>query len=188
MISTTGQIAFDEYKKRNSTASQLKKKPLQSTNSYQKTLDQNQSLTKTDSQKKLDTLAETVSKPLLTLTTISWLKVFPITITLDLRKVTIDETTFFKSHSIKSIGYEALRDVSLETGILSSTLRFTLISQTQHPLIISQLPTKEAIRAKQIIIGLIQCHKENIKSEDLDPATDLEKIVSLGKAVTAESN
>jgi hypothetical protein len=133
---------------------------------------------------KLNLLAEKISTPLLQITTIPYLKVFPITLTIDLKKVTIDETNFIKSHSIQTITYDSLREVTVETGIYSSSLRLGLNGQLQHPIILPHFRKKEAIKAKQILIGLINCTKAQIKPDDLDPTRDVEKIRTIGAAAS----
>ena len=134
------------------------------------------------SRDKLKTLAEKVSTPLLQITTIPYLKVFPITLTIDLKKITINSTNFYKSHSIETLAFEYLKEVTVETGLLSSSIKFVLSGQTQHPIILPHFHRDDAIKAKQIILGLLNCQKEQIKVMELDPHQDLPKIIAVGAA------
>ncbi len=89
-----------------------------------------------------------------------------------------------KSHSYRTIPFEGIRDIIVETSLISATLRFTLSSQTSHPIILPHFKKREALQAKQIIIGIMNCMKSQIKPDDLDPEKDLQKIMTLGKAAS----
>lgn len=137
-----------------------------------------------NSVEKLEQLASKVSQPLLIMTTLPILELFPTTITLDLKKITINTMTFIKSHSVQSITYDYLKEVSLESGLLSSTLRLVLVGNSMNPLVLPNFPKKQASMAKKIILGLMQCPKLQIKADDLDPIADREKIITLGAAAS----
>jgi hypothetical protein len=140
--------------------------------------------TQNNQSQKLEELADKVSQPLLTMTTLPILELFPTTITLDLKKITVDTMTFIKSHSIQTFTYDFIREISLETGIISSSLRIVLSGQFMHPIIINHFRKADAVMAKRIILGLMQCYKQQIKSDQLDPVTDREKIITLGTAAS----
>jgi hypothetical protein len=139
-----------------------------------------------NSSQKLDSLADKVSQPLLKMTTLPLLELFPTTVTLDLKKITIDTMLFIKSHSIQTITYENLKEVSLESGLIASALRLVLTGQSMRPIVLPNFKKREAAEAKRIILGLMQCHKNQIKPDDLDPQRDLDKIITLGTAASPE--
>lgn len=134
---------------------------------------------------KLEALVDTVSRPLLVMTTLPILEIFPTTITLDLKKITIKTTTFYKSHSIQTITYDYLKEVSLETNLIASSLRLVLVGNSMNPIVLPNFPKKQAAEAKRIILGLMQCQKHQIKPDELDPVRDKKKIISLGAAASS---
>lgn len=147
-------------------------------NPTDKNSDQNKST------ERLETLADKVSQPLLVMTTLPVLELFPTTITLDLKKITIDTITFYKSHSVQTIMYENLKEVGLETGLIASALRLVLVGNSMNPLVLPNFPKNKAAEAKRIILGIMQCSKNQIKPFELDPVADKEKIITLGTAAS----
>ncbi len=67
------------------------------------------------SSEKLDLLVDKINTPLMKLTTMPWLKLFPITVTIDLKKITIDQVNFMKHHGLKPVvssSFKRLRHLS----------------------------------------------------------------------------
>ena len=71
----------------------------------------------------------------------------------------------------------------VENSLLFSTLKIQLgpggFQQDPPPL--RYLPKKDALTAKEIIMGLLVCHKEEINIEDFDYDVIVDKLIEIGR-------
>lgn len=123
--------------------------------------------------KKLQDLMIKSQKPLLRISTVFPFDLFPDTLIVDVTKVHIISRQFFASEEIHSIPIKSIVDVYVETGPIFATLRVLPQMVFQHQVTqISQLWKSDAIKARDIIQGLIVATKEDVNIAKLPEEED----------------
>lgn len=87
---------------------------------------------------------------------------FPDTVTIDPNKVDITHRIFFFSKSIRSLLIEDIRFVDVSTNLFFASLHFEVVGYEKNPEPIRFLAKNDAVKAKQIITGLIAARKKKI--------------------------
>lgn len=131
---------------------------------------------------KLNNLAEGAGKHLLKVKTAIPLNPFPTEIIVDTTKVNIIVREFFFSKNIHSILLRDISDIVVETGPFFATLRIIDIGFTENSIDVGYLRTKDAIKARDIIQGLVVAHKSGVdlsKVQDEGLARKIEDIGSI---------
>lgn len=111
---------------------------------------------------KLDTLVENSQKSLITLHTIFPLDFFPDTLTIDPLKINYVNKTFFMSEETKSILIENTGHVIVSNGPIFATLTIVDTIFSANTITMKPLFKHDALRAQNILQGLILTKKENI--------------------------
>ncbi len=132
--------------------------------------------------KKLDDLVEHSQEPLLKIKTTIPLNPFPDKVIIDINKVNIIFKYFFWSEQIHSVYIKDISDVLVETGFFWSTLTIIDVGFTENSIDVRYLSTKEAIKARKIIQGLIVAHKNGIDLSNSESVGVVDKLEELGKA------
>lgn len=105
---------------------------------------------------------------------------FPDEITIDECKVNIIFHEFFFSGDTHSITIDMIKDIDVETGPIFATLKIVPDGFPGEPLRLRFLKKKDAIRARQIIQGLMIARKHGIDPTKIQSEDFLEKIESMG--------
>lgn len=144
--------------------------------------DNSQLNTEKQSSQKLEDLIENSKVALLKIKTAIPLNPFPDKVIVDINKVTIIYQYFFSSEHIHSISIKDISDVLVETGLFFSTLKIIDVGFTENSIDINYLKTKEAIRARKLIQGLIVAHKNGIDLSKNEFSNLCAKLEDLGNA------
>ncbi len=131
----------------------------------------------TNEKQKLHHLMNRSQTPLLEVTTVFPFDLFPDTIVIDATKVHIIDREFFFTEEIHSIPIKNIVDIYVDTGPFFATLRILpqLIFQNQ----ITQIPKlwkSDAMKARDVIQGLILATKENINVTNLPDEVDTDQL------------
>lgn len=109
---------------------------------------------------------------------------FPDEITIDETKVSIVYHEFFFSDEVHSITIDMIKDIDVETGPLFATLKIVPDGYPGRPMELRFLKKKDAIKARQIIQGLIIARKHGIDPTKIQSEDFLEKIELMGTTNT----
>ncbi len=131
---------------------------------------------------KLNDLVENSQKPLIKIRTIIPLNPFPDEVVVDINKVNIIYRYFFFSSHIHSVYIKDVSDVVVETGLLFSTLKIVDVGFTENSVDIGYLSTKDAVRARKIIQGLVIAQKNGIDLAKYQLSDLSEQLEILGTA------
>lgn len=140
-----------------------------------------------ENQQKFEELIDQSNKVLFELKAVFPFDFFPNKIIIDLNRVNIIIKEFFFSERRHSIDFKDIGDVLVETSPFFATLKIVDEGFPEGEIKISYLKKNEAIRARQIIQGLVTCKKEEIDVTKLEDTYLLEKIEELGR-IKAHSN
>lgn len=112
-------------------------------------------------------------------------QLFPDTLIIDTTKITIIQKTLFATETIHSCSLKDLSDVNVQTALFLATLYIRYMPQSPSPgmnepkeVSINCLKRSDAIKAKNILRGVLIASAENIDIATLSPeevATVLEK-------------
>lgn len=131
---------------------------------------------------KLGELADKTHGPILKIETVIPLNPFPHKVIVDFQKVTIIYWYFFFSKQIHSVFVKDISDVLVETGWFFSTLKIVDVGYTENSIDVHYLSTKDAIKARKVIQGLIIAHKNNIDLSKHEFSDLCAKIEEIGEA------
>lgn len=107
---------------------------------------------------------------------------FPSELIIDMTKATIIDRRFFLSGNVKSVYHRDIIDVEIETGPFFSTLMIIDQYFTDEKLHIHYLKKKEAVKARETIMGLVSAIKINVDVGIVDSEEVLNKIRKLSRA------
>ena len=113
--------------------------------------------------------------PLLKINTVIPFSLFPDTLIIDPKKITIIRRTFFASESVRSILIHDLLHVEVACSLFFATLYFrqrASLDETDS-ITLKYLPKYQAIKAQRVIQGLYSCIKDNLNLQDLGNGKDL---------------
>ena len=126
---------------------------------------------------KLEHLMGKSRTPLLQIETVFPFDFFPDTLIVDTTKVHIIIREFFASEEIHSIPIANIVDVYVETGPLFATLRILPQLVFEHQVTeITKLWKTDAVKARDMIQGLIVAIKEDIDVSKLPEEEDVSKL------------
>lgn len=134
---------------------------------------------------KLDDLIEQSQAPLYRMKTAIPLNPFPDRVIIDVNKITVIYKYFFWSEQIHSVFIKDISDVLVETGLFWSTLCLIDVGFTENSIDIKYLKTREAVKARKVIQGLIVAHKNGLELTKYTGEDLMEKLEELGKAEQA---
>ena len=111
---------------------------------------------------------------------------FPDTLTISANKIDIVSSQFFFSHQTTSIPLRDIANVEIQTAPFFATLRIINIRYPMHPSIIRFLKKRDAIRAKNIIDGLLVAMSQGADIAAIEPHLLLEQIEKVGRSAVEE--
>jgi hypothetical protein len=131
------------------------------------------------SKEELNELAHGASRVLFKTKTVFPFDLFPNDLIVNDDKVDIIFREFFMSEQIHTEMIEQLKDVIVETSPFFATLR--LVDKFNIETSIKYLPTKDALKARDIIQGLVVAKQRSIDLTGMSDKEVLEKISAVGK-------
>lgn len=117
---------------------------------------------KNKTQKKVNRLVKKVGWPLYKISTIFPFDFFQTKIEINEKTVNLVFQTFFFSKNTFPLLLSDIKNVRASTDLFFGSLRFEVSGYEKNPPAINFLPKNKAIKARQIIIGLIILQKEDI--------------------------
>lgn len=130
---------------------------------------------------KLSQLLQRAQTALLQIQTVFPFDFFPDTLTIDPNKLTFTRNTFFYSSYTESIPIINITNVDVETSIMFAALRISFISYPTQEILIKPLWKDDALKARDIISGLMITKKEHIDIEKI-PIPDIQTLIQLGQS------
>lgn len=131
---------------------------------------------------KFKTLAAKSQRILLRIAAVFPFDFFPDEIVIDETKVNIINRIFFASENTHSIPFKGIRDVLLETSLFFGTLKICPDGYPGQPICVRFLPKRGAIKARQIIQGLMVVARENIDITNIPDADIINNVESIGES------
>lgn len=136
-----------------------------------------------ETKQKLQAIANRKDIELLRARTIFPFKIFPDTIIIDTTKVTIIRKQMFLTEHITTIPLKDIADATVQTALFMATLVVCYMPQANSPGMmksveehITSLKREDAIKAKNILKGVLVAKAEDIDIAQLDP-TDIQNVV-----------
>lgn len=169
-----GQINFQYKKHINQPSSQTSLKPTP----------ENPQQPQKNTKEQIEGLIKSTDTPLFTFSTIFPFDLFPDTVVIDTRKVSILNKEFFWSGRTQSIMIKDVRDVLVETSPFFAKLTVVDKGFTENSVSLRFLKKSDALKARRIIQGLIIAADQNIDLTKLKPEEVGQKVEELGKIKT----
>lgn len=136
---------------------------------------------KIQSNSKFNTLVSEAENVLLKIQTVFPFKLFPTYIIITPTKIDIVDQTFFFSEHVHSIMIKDVSDIMADTALFFSDLKIVDRWYTENIITISWLWKDEALKARDIIQGLITSDKAGVDIVSLDQYHLSEKAEYLGR-------
>lgn len=111
---------------------------------------------------------------------------FPDTLTINANKIDIVNSEFFASNRTTSIPLNDIANVEVQTVPFFATIRIISIRFPMKPIVLHYLKKTEAIKAKNIIDGLLVAISQGADITNIDPQTILKQIETAGKSNVEE--
>jgi hypothetical protein len=111
---------------------------------------------------------------------------FPDTLTISANKIDIVSSQFFFSNQTTSIPLRDIANVEIQTAPFFATLRIINIRYPMHPSIIRFLKKNDALKAKNIIDGLLVAMSQGADIAAIEPHRLLSQIETVGKSSVKE--
>ena len=108
---------------------------------------------------------------------------FPDTLTINANKIDIVQGNFFLSHQTTSIPLKDIANIEIQTAIFFATLRIINIRYPMNPTVLNYLKKSDAIRAKNIIDGLLVAASQGADVASIEPEKLLPQIEQAGKSL-----
>lgn len=137
-------------------------------------------------EEKIRELAKKSSQILFTAKTVFPFDFFPDTLTINANKIDIVKSSFFASHQTSSIPIRDIANVELQTVPFFATLRIINIRYPMRPKVLRYLKKRDAIRAKNIIDGLLVALSQGADISELEPKKFIEEIEEVGRSAVYE--
>ncbi len=107
---------------------------------------------------------------------------FPDKIIIDPIKINVVFKEFFSSERVHGIYIRNISDVYVDTGPIFATLKIIDQGIVENTVIVNYLKKNEALKAREIIQGLIVANRHGIDVSAIDDTNLVSKLVSLGEA------
>lgn len=107
---------------------------------------------------------------------------FPDTLTINANKIDVVKSQFFASSQTTSIPLRDIANVEVQTAPFFATLRIINIRYPMHPIVLTYLRKKRAIKAKNIIDGLLIAVSQGTDLSRIEPDKFLRQIEEAGKS------
>lgn len=137
---------------------------------------------------KLEGLVERSQDVLFKVKTVFPFDLFPDCLCIDENKVSIISKTFMGTEHVRSVLIGDITDVTVQTTPFLSTLEIIDSSNVRNPIYIkvANLKTRDAVRARRIIQGLIAAKQSKVDISGLDHKELVSKLEKLGEAKGGE--
>jgi hypothetical protein len=132
-----------------------------------------------ESKQQLSELTDAAQRVLFKTKTVFPFDLFPNDVIVNDDKVDIVFREFFMAETIHSEMIEELKDVVVETSPFFATLR--LVDTFNVETCVKYLPTKDALKARDIIQGLVVAKKRGLDLTNMTKEEILKKIQAIGK-------
>jgi hypothetical protein len=137
-------------------------------------------------EEKINELVEKSSHVLFSMQTVFPFDFFPDTLTINANKIDVVKTSFFASHQTSSIPLRDIANVEIQTSPFFATLRITNIRYPMHPKVLRFLKKHEAMKAKNIIDGLLVAISQGADITNIEPTKLIEEMEKVGNSATEE--
>lgn len=107
---------------------------------------------------------------------------FPDELIIDKDKISVITNIFFGSSRIQSVLIRNLSDCYVDTSVFFATLNMTDKYYSDNPLSIKYLKKKDAIKARDIIQGLIICNEKRVDLSEIKASDLLPYLEEIGRA------
>jgi hypothetical protein len=131
-----------------------------------------------DTETKLQQLVEKSHHVLFTAKAMFPFQLIPDRIVIDQNKVTVEYRNILQTENIQTILLQDMADVQVTYILFLANL--TLVRQGEY-VSIPFLRREDAVRAKQIIAGLLIARKEELVLDDVEPGLLVDKLIEIGK-------
>lgn len=128
-------------------------------------------------------MARKSSQVLFTTKTVFPFDLFPDTLTINANKIDVVNSEFFASTQTTSIPLHDIANVEVQTAPFFATLRITNIRYPTNPIVLNFLKKNAAIKAKNIIDGLLVAVSQGADVANIEPAKLLRQIEQAGKSL-----
>lgn len=135
----------------------------------------------TEEADKFNKFLELGSTPILKVSAVFPLDLFPDILIVDPVKVTQISRVFFGTNQVRSISIKDIKIITVENSPFFSTLRISDNMLQPSVFVIKPLWKKEACRARDIIQGLMESTKQDIDTTKITPEEKLSDFEELGK-------
>lgn len=133
------------------------------------------------SKERLQALRKNADVELFSCTSIFPFTLFPDTVSIDANKVDITHRLFFFSKNIRTLLIEDIRFVNVTTNLFFAKLHFEVVGYEKNPDPVRFLSKEDALKAKQIITGLIATNKKDISLKNVKKKTIKKSAQKIGK-------
>jgi hypothetical protein len=133
-----------------------------------------------DNEQKLATLAEETDTILFSCRTVFPFTLFPDSISIDQTKITVSRKIFFLSESMYTILISDLKFVHVNTSPFFAQVIFEIAGHEQNPTPIKYLLRRDAIKLKEIAMGLVTAKKEGISMQGISKKSILKNTKKIG--------
>ncbi|MBA3724654.1 MAG: hypothetical protein H0W89_07280 [Candidatus Levybacteria bacterium] len=140
-----------------------------------------------ETKQKLQAIAERHDIEILRAKTVFPFSIFPDTLIIDTTKMTIIRKQMFATEHITTIPIKDVADATVQTALFLATLTVSYMPQASNPMMIKPiedhitcLKREDAIRAKNIIKGILVAHAEDIDIAKLTPEEIINVIEKFG--------
>jgi hypothetical protein len=137
-------------------------------------------------EKKINQLAEKSDQVLFRTKSVFPFDFFPDTLTINANKIDIVQSLFFFSNSTTSVPLRDIANVEIETSPFFAKIKIVNIRYPMEPVIIQYLHKDKAIRAKNIIDGLLVSMSQGADVAAVDPQKMQQQIEKVGEGAAAE--
>lgn len=111
---------------------------------------------------------------------------FPDTLTITANKIEVVNSSFFGSNQTTSVPLRDIANVEIQTSPFFATVRIINIRFPMHPLTLQYLKKPDAIKAKNIIDGLLVAISQGADITAIEPEQFLREIEQVGQGAINE--
>jgi hypothetical protein len=137
-------------------------------------------------EEKVYTLARKSNQVLYTTTTVFPFDFFPDTLTINANKIDVVKSEFFGSHQTTSVPLRDIANVEVQTTPFFASLRIVNIRYPMQPINLQYLKKDDAVKAKQIIDGLMVAMSQGADVAAIEPKRFLREIETVGASAVPQ--
>jgi len=137
-------------------------------------------------ERKMNDIVKKSEQILFTTQTVFPFDLFPDSITISGNKIEISNSNFFASHQTSSIPLRDIANVEIQTSPFFASLKIINIRYPMHPHILQYLKKRDAIKAKNIIDGLLVAMSQGADITQIETHKLIEQIEKVGRSAYAQ--